>query len=690
MDKQVLKQAVKQGLNKSLAITLVVIVGFVSASGWSQDNNSGPGNQGSGNQSGEQSSGEQPEQTWTVNFKDTDIEEVIKFVAGVTGKTIVLDPRVKGRVKVISSKPVNRIELYNLFRDILELHDFALVEVGDVVRIIPLKDARSSPIPVGKPDERGYVTEVYQLKNVDAAKILPVLRPLIPQHSHMASDTFSNSIVVSDTAANIARLIKVIEKIDQSASPETEVVQLRYADAEDLVATLTKLTQKEAQQTPSSNQLQIIADKRNNAILLSGEDLQRLRAKKLILRLDRPPAQSGNVRVIYLNYAKAKDVAEILSRVVQNMQKSTPGGGDPNNQSQGLTVEADEDTNALLITGTGDMLNSLMAVIDKLDVRRAQVLIEAIIVKVDLGTDKGLGVDYLGLNSDTGIVGSNIGNGGTQLRELAGGALQGGDAGEAAIGQALTGGRGLALSFLGAQDGTEKFAALLTAFQSDSNANILSTPSVLTMDNNEASISVGQEISIATGSFSSAGTGGGISSPFQTSQREDVGILLTVTPQVNEGNKILLTVVQEVSSISGTDPSGQPITDKSEINTQILANDGQVVVLGGLIEDNVREQVNKVPILGSIPLLGYLFKSTTAQSTKTNLMVFLRAKIMRDDESMYGATSEKYEYMQGQQLLQRERGLHLMSDKVLPVLPEITVEDLYKQSDESDNSKGGK
>ena len=662
MDKQVLKQ--------TMAILLATSIGATGSAAWSQaDRTTAPTAQQT-----------QPEQTFTVNFKDTDIEEVIKFVADETGKTIVMDPRVKGRVKVISNKPVNKEGLYELFRNILELHDFALVEVGNVVRIIPLKDARSSPIPVNRPDERGYVTEVYQLKNVDAAKILPVLRPLIPQHSHMAADTFSNSIVVSDTADNIARLIQVIDKIDQSALPVTEVIQLKYADAEDMVSTLTKLGQKEAKQAPSSNQLQIIADKRNNAILLSGEDLQRQRAKVLILRLDRPQMQSGNVRVIYLNYANAKDVAATLSKVVQNMQKSVPGGKDAKSKEQGVTVEADEDTNALLLTGSGDTLNSLMAVIDKLDIRRAQVLIEAIIVRVDVGKEKSLGVDYLVTNETDGIAGSVTGStaSGVNLGTMATGALAGGNDALTSIGGALVGNPGFSLGFIGAQEGsTEKFAALISAFQNDDNANVLSTPSVLTMDNNEASISVGQEISIATGSYASTGGGAGIASPFTTSQREDVGILLTVTPQVNEGNKILLTVAQEVSNVDSFDDRGQPITNQSKIDTQILASDGQILVLGGLIEETVIEGVRKVPLLGSIPILGHLFKSNTTSAQKTNLMVFLRAQIIRDDEVLQGATSEKYQYIRNEQLMQREQGLQIMHDDVLPLLPEISIEDLY-------------
>ena len=622
------------------------------------------------------------EPTFTVNFKDTDIQEIIKFVADVTGKTIVVDPRVKGRVKVISNRQVDKHGLMELFRSVLEVHDFMVVEVGDVVRIIPLKDARNSPVPVtdeGDTTEEGFITQVIQLKNIDAAKVLPVLRPLVPQHSHLASYPDSNAIVVSDTHANIKRLREVIEKIDTAALPTTEVIDLKYADAEEMVATMTKLGRAEQKGSAPANQLQMVADTRNNAILLSGEDVQRTRAKQLIRRLDRSQQQSGNVRVIYLDYAKAKDVAAVLTRVVQNMQKSVPGG-DANKQNTSATVEADEDTNALLITGNVDMINSLMSIIERLDIRRAQVLVEAIIVTVNAEAGEDIGVEWMFSNSEKGVVGSSINGRSNTIGGVATGVFnsQNGDDGEGgitSIATALAGNVGQALGIAGTS-GDENFIALLRALKSSNDANILSTPSLLTMDNHEASISVGQQVPFQTGSFSSVQGGGGITSPFTTTRREDVGILLTVTPHVNENNKVLLDVSQEVSSLSGQDVGGQPITNQSKIETQILADNGEILVLGGLIEQTADEFKQKVPLLGSIPIIGNLFQFQSNSFKKSNLMVFLRAKIMRDDDEMYGATGEKYRYMRDQQLINREKGLSLMDDEMVPVMPPITSEQL--------------
>lgn len=616
--------------------------------------------------------------SYTVNFKDTDIHEVIKFVADATGKTIVIDPRVKGRIKVISQTTVDKDELFELFLTILEVHDFTAVQVGDVVRILPLKDARSSPVPVQNSEEaaqrdsktNGYVTEVIQLKNIEAAKVLPVLRPLVPQHSHLSSYTESNVIVVSDTAPNIARLRDVIERIDTAALPTTEVVPLKYADSEELVATLTKLDRGEKQSSTPVNQLQIVADKRNNAVLLSGEDLQRKRAKDLIRKLDRPPMQMGNVRVVYLNYANAKDVAATLTKVLQNMQNMQPGGKDKGGNS-GATVEADEDTNALLLTGSGDLLNSLLTIVERLDIKRAQVLVEAIIVDINVDANTELGVQWMFSNEDQGTFGSSSQGDGT-LGSLALGTLGSGTDGLTSLAGGLAGNNGQILGVAGTGGG-ENFIALLSALQGSSDANILSTPSLVTMDNQEASISVGQNVPFKTGSYSSTGNSSSVSNPFTTIQREDVGITLTVTPHVNEGSKILLDISQEVSSLSGSVAgSADLITNQSKIETQLLANDGQILILGGLIQEDVKDGEQRVPLLGSIPLLGNLFKYQSTKFLKKNLMVFIRVKIVTDDDDMYGATAEKYQFIRDQQMKQKEKGLNLMRSNILPVLPELT------------------
>lgn len=625
----------------------------------------------------------QPEQTWTVNFKDSDIHEVIKFVAEVTGKTLVIDPRVKGRVKVISQKPLTERKLMELFRSVLEVHDFTIVEVGNVVRVVPLKDARSSPLPVKDDPEidEGYVTQVIQLKNVAAAKVLPVLRPLVPQHSHLAAYDPSNAIVVSDTAANIARIRDILEKIDTAAVPTIEVIELKYADAESLVQTLAKLDSASKKGARASNDLQMVADKRNNAILLSGEDLQRERAKTLIERLDRPATQTGNVRVVYLEYATAKDVSVVLSKVVQNMHRMGPGNTKGATASQGATVEADEATNSLLITAEGDTLNALLSVVERLDIRRAQVLVEAIIVEMQLTDKQQVGVEWLFQNAAKGILGSSKGAG--NALGVAGAVFGETENLIENLGTALSGIAGETFAAAGNTSG-EEFVVLVNMLESNSNANILSTPTLLTMDNNEAMISVGQNVPFKTGSFTNTG-GSAVSSPFQTIQREDVGITLTVTPHVNEGDKVIMEIRQEISSIDQGAPSQSSdlITNQRKVETQVMARDGDIIVLGGLIRDDIQEGETRVPVLGNIPGIGRFFRSNTNTSIKSNLMIFIRPTIVRDDETLEGATAEKYRYIRDMQRLQEgSRPLQIDQD-LLQELQELGAKNLTLPRGES-------
>jgi len=625
------------------------------------------------------SSKKQP--TYTLNFNDTDILEVINFVNKITEKTIIVDPRVKGRIKIMSSKALTVDEVYAVVRTALEVHDFTLVEVGGIVRIVPIKDARTSPTSVNRAsrgDDSEFVTQVIQLKNIAAAKVIPVLRPLVPQNSHLAAYDPSNAIVITDTTANIMRMREVIDKIDRAALPITEVVQLKYADAEAMVTTLEKLRGADQKTAPTSNKLVMVADTRNNAILLTGEDVKRNKIKRLIRQLDQPQRQSGNVRVVYLEYADAKEVATVLTKVVQNMSKIGPGGGKSKGSSSAsakATVEADEATNALLITASKDILDSLLSVVSRLDIRRAQVLVEAIIVDLNVSDGAEVGVEWLFANQDAGVFGGSSQGAETGLG-VAQGLLTGStdDNGDSTVlGSLAQGIAGRAGQTLGvASDGRDAFTAILTALRGNSKANILSTPSLLTMDNQEATISVGQNVPFRTGSFTSTGNSSNPSNPFTTIQRENVGISLTVTPQVNEGDKVLLNISQEVSSLSdGVAGSADLITNQSNISTQILASDGQMVVLGGLIREDIQDSERRVPILGSIPILGNFFKFQSTDYKKANLMVFLRAKIIRDDETLYGATAEKYRMIQDSQQIQREIGLHLLSDDHLPILPEL-------------------
>ena len=623
--------------------------------------------------------------TWTVNFKDSDIQEVIKFVADVTGRTVVIDPRVKGRVKVISAKPVTEEELIALFRTVLEVHDFSVVEVGDVLRIIPLKDARSSPVPVVNRGsaEKGFLTQVIQLQNIAAAKVLPSIRPLVPQHSHLSAYDPSNAIIITDTAENIARIRSLIEMLDQSATPVTEVLDLKYADATDLVQVLNSLEKEDKSRSPQ-NSLNLTADKRNNAILITGEDLQRQRIKNLIAKLDRPKSHSGNVRVIYLEYANAKTVAETLTKVMSNLSKLTPGAkaGDKDSSA---TVEADDDTNALLITASGDQLDTLMQVIERLDIRRRQVLIEAIIAEVRDTDASDLGVQWLFRNTQNGVLGSSsLADG--KLAGIGGGAINAAPSNDSAealsgLAGALASTAGQVLGVIGTND-REDFFGLLTALESDQKANILSTPTLLTMDNHEATFTVGRNIPILTGAQQ---TQTGNFSPFQTFQREDVGIKLTLTPQINEGNTILLDIAQESSDVDQSISSAQGIvTSKRSIQTQVLAADGEILVLGGLIQNEVSGSEQRVPVLGRLPVLGALFRSTGKSVTRTNHMVFLKVSIIKADEDLAGATAEKYQYIRNEQLKQREAGFMRRRNKDLNLLPDLTFEDMERPAPAGD------
>jgi general secretion pathway protein D len=623
-------------------------------------------------------------QDFTVNLKETDIQELIKFVAEATGVTIVVDPAVKGKVKVISSKPISKDELYDLFLSILEVHGYTAVRSGGVVRVIQNKDARSAPVAVrdqgtGKASDE-YVTQVIRLENISAAKLIPVLRPLVPQQAHMAAYAPSNAIIISDVAANIDRITEIIDRMDKSAVEETQVVRLRYGVAEDVVRMLNQLTQSEAKQGSGETEVLLVADPRTNSVLVSGDELNRARMQKLIHYLDTPLEQSGNVRVVYLEYAQAKEIAEVLTRVMQNIDRLDTGDGKGQPRAGGAsTIEADEGTNSLIITADTDEMAALQAVIKRLDIRRAQVLVEAIIVEMELIDGQDLGLQWLFAKDDAAF-GSNI-SGDDRAQRIANAILppQGDtgplvDNGEfdlGALAGALAQSKGLTLGWASLDDDLS-MTVILNALREQTNSNILSTPSLLTLDNQEAYITVGQNVPFITGQYTSTGTGGdGAQNPFQTIQRENVGITLKVTPHINEGDSLVLDIEQEVSSLTGLSLIATDlITNERKILTKVLAEDNRVVVLGGLIKDDVQDGTQKVPLLGDIPLLGRLFRSDGVQVTKTNLMVFIRPTIIRDERQLSGATAVKYRYIRDQQLGRAERGLQFLDDDYLPMLPE--------------------
>ncbi|MDP4788923.1 MAG: type II secretion system secretin GspD, partial [Haliea sp.] len=600
----------------------------------------------------------------------------------------------------------SRTELYDLFLSILEVHGYTAVRSGGVVRVIQSKDARSAPVTVrdneGQRANDEYVTQVLRLKNISAAKLIPVLRPLVPQQAHMAAYAPSNAIIISDVASNIDRIASIIERMDSTAVQETDIIKLKHGVAEDVVRMLEQLNKSEAEQGGGSEvEILLVADARTNSVLISGDELERARMARLIRYLDTPLEQSGNVKVLYLEYANAEEIAEVLTRVMQNIGRVDAGeAGRPQRSSEtSATIEADKNTNALIITAPTDKMAALEAVVARLDIRRAQVLVEAIIVEMEVRDGQDLGLQWLFAN-DNGFFGSSISADDVRARNIAGAILpeDGGDGtgtttgdfNVGALAGALAQSPGVSLGW-GVIDDNLSMTVILNALKEKSNANILSTPSLLTLDNQEAYITVGQNVPFVTGSFTSTGTGDGAQNPFQTIERQNVGITLKVTPHINEGDSVVLDISQEVSSLSNTSvvlQASDLITNERVLQTKVLASDGRMVVLGGLIKDDVQDGSQKVPLLGDIPFFGRLFRNDAVQVVKTNLLIFIRPTIIRDDEQLAGATADKYRYIRDQQVLRRERGLMFLDADNVPVLPEWEeqIRQLKEIRDEAGNA----
>lgn len=608
-----------------------------------------------------------PEETFTVNFKDTDIVDVVKTISEYTGKTIIVDPKVRGPVKVISNKALNKKELYDLFLAVLDIYGFTAVDSDGVVRIIANRDARSAPIPTEqqiKSKDDGYITQIIQLNNISASKVLAAIRPLVPQYGHLTAYEPSNALIISDTRANIARINDLIAQMDKAAVLTTDVLQLHFAQATDVVAMINQLEKPDPNRGATTSPPIVVADKRINAVIVSGDEMSRQRIKGVVENLDRPQTKNANLKVIYLSYAKAADVAKVLTGMLQSQGTKAAEGAAPGSQP---SVQADEGTNSILITADNDTAQSLKAVVDSLDIRRAQVLVEAIIVEVSNSDGRELGVQWMYRDNTKGFGSSTDGSGSLAV---AGAALDDSDSGVLSLANALSKVPGQTFG-IGRLGNTGDFAGILKMLQQNSSTNVLSTPNLLTTDNTKASISVGQKIPFKTGSYSGTGTtgttsGSTFSSPFNTINRESVGVKLEVTPHINEGDSVILDIKQEVSGVSDAGNVDGPITDERKIDTQILTADGQTVVLGGLIKDDVQAGSTRVPLLGSIPVLGHLFRTQTSKKVKTNLLVFIRASIIRDDKMMEGATAQKYQTIRNLQLEARRKE----ESKVIPVLPE--------------------
>ncbi|MEN8165858.1 MAG: type II secretion system secretin GspD [Pseudomonadota bacterium] len=605
----------------------------------------------------------------TLNLNNADIGALIKTVSEHTGKNFVIDPRVKGQVTVISAHPMGKEEFYEVFLSILEVHGFASIPSGDVIKIVPDVKAKQAGIPTVQRDDElpgdQVVTRIIQVQNVTSAQLVPILRPLIPQQGHLAAYPATNVLIISDRRDNVDRLLKIISQIDQVSDSSIEVVALQNASAAEVVRILNGLQEKKgAKGGGAEGPVKLVADERTNSILISGDPTGRLRTRVVIEHLDTPFENEGHAQVIYLKYANAKDLVSVLTGVTDNLGKAGPKGkAAPPKAKMPLYIQADEAANALIISAPPDVFRSLQNIIRKLDIRRAQVLVEAIIAEVSADMVKELGVQWIvdGSPGGTGPVGViNLGSPSISSIAIA-----------AAEGTAIPLPSGTLLGFGEFNSSSVNFAAVVRALESDASTNILSTPSILTLDNQEAEIVIGQNVPILTGSFTSTGAASSSVNPFQTVQRQDVGLTLKVTPQINEGSAVQLTIEHELSSIDvkATLAASDVVTNKRVIKTAVMVEDGNTIVLGGLLKEDLQQVEEKVPLLGDLPLLGGLFRSQSTTKNKQNLMVFLRPVILRDAATYSQVSSSKYNYFRAQQLELRQQGVNLMPDDVTPLLP---------------------
>jgi general secretion pathway protein D len=505
------------------------------------------------------------------------------------------------------------------------------------------------------------------LRNVGATQLVSLLRPLLPQYGHLVAHAGSNMLVISDRAANVARVVSIIRRIDQASDEDIEVVSLQHASAGEIVRIMTALTSA-ARADGASNTTSLVADARTNSVLIGGDMNERLRLRTLIAHLDTPLEDGGDTQVRYLRYADAEEMATKLQQNFASQTQSPAGQAATAAGADAISVWADTQTNALVINAPPKIMRSTMQIIDKLDIRRAQVLVEAIIVEVIIDKSKELGVSVAveGSGSNSPIAVTNFPDflaGIVQLGSVAGG---GGVPEAGLIGDGGTIGVGRITD-----DGIS-FAAILRAVEGAADTNLISTPSIVTTDNEEATLNVGQDVPFVSGSYSNTGGAGGAVNPFQTINRETVGVKLAITPQINEGDSMVLDVSQEISSIASSAAGAVDlIVNKRTIDTTVIVDDGEILVLGGLLEDVLRESDQRVPVLGRIPLLGVLFRSRKTEKLKTNLMIFIRPTILRDAAQTAFETNQKYNYIRDVQQGREGTDVQMMPGQVRPMLPPI-------------------
>ncbi len=606
--------------------------------------------------------------SFTLNLKNTDIHSFIATVSKQTGRNFVVDPRVKAKVTVVSSQEMDADELYEVFLSVLQVHGFSAVPVGDVIKIVPDVSAKQNPVPGLARGTRNdqLVTHVITVENVPAAQLVPILRPLVPQQGHLAAYAATNALIITDRAANISRLMKIIKRIDRPDNAEIEVVQLEHASAAEVVRILATLQPTIKSKGSTPGKVILAADERTNSILISGDRAARLRTRSLIAHLDTPLESGGNTRVVYLRYSKADDLVKVLKGVSEGQAKIGLSSAKPtiksrtraSSKSTTVDIQSDAHTNSLIITAPPDEMRNVLSIIRQLDIRRAQVLIEAIIAEISQNKSKAVGVSFATNGLDKGAPAGVINLGG-MAAEIA-----------SAVANPANIGLGTTLA-LGDVGGDIDFGFILRAIASDAANNILSTPSLVTLDNQEAEIIVGQNVPFVTGQTTSSNN----DNPFQTIERQDVGLTLKVTPQINEGSSIKMDISQEVSNVTSQANLANAVdlvTQKRSIKTTVIVEDGQTLVLGGLIDETIRDTREKVPLLGDIPFLGRLFQYRSTEKAKQNLMIFMHPVILRDRVLEDHYSSRKYNFLRAQQLISSKNSIGLLEGEG-PILPDFEI-----------------
>ncbi len=612
--------------------------------------------------------------TVSLNFVNADIGAVIQAISKLSGRNFVVDPRVKGNINIVTTTPVPRAMSYSILSSALRLQGYAVVEVNGITQVVPEVDAKLHAGPVNKGrkegDDNRVITQVFVLKHESAVQVVPVIRPLVAPNNLVTAYPGNNSVVVTDYAENVRRIGQIIESIDVPQDG-VRVFPLSHASAVDVAATITRLMTESASAgaADGSQKISVVADSRSNSLLVRSDNLSKIAAvRQLVNSLDVPGAL-GNIHVVYLKNAEAAKVAQTLRAVLSGDTSVLPSGSAAlsgtssgassaqspvvsapsaatGNSSQGGMIQADPMTNSLIITAPEPLYNNLRRAIDQLDRRRAQVYVEALITEISAETAAEFGIQWQAGklsngNSSNALGGTNFGSGGTNILNVASGVTP-------STGLNLILGDGT-VSVLGKE--ILNLNMLARMLQSETHANILSTPNLITLDNEEAKMVVGQNLPFVTGQYTSTGTTSTVSNPFQTIERKDVGLTLKIKPQISESGTVRLQIYQEVSSVVGNSAGNQsgPITNKRSIESTVLVEDGSIIALGGLIEDSYNSGSDRVPMLGDLPVVGGLFRYDSRKRSKTNLIVFLRPVILRDASSAQGITDERYDYIIGMQ-----------------------------------------